>query len=64
MYIIILSSNTKKDYNATHLNLQDLSSLVKETQLPSTKFPLITVGTAHVLHATYKAQANQCKGSP
>lgn len=37
---------------------------MSDTQLPSTKLPLITVETTHVRQATYKAHANQCKLSP
>lgn len=50
--------------NYTYLSLHDRSNLVRDTQLPSTKLPFITVGTAHVRQATYKAHANQCKLSP
>ena len=42
----------------TYLNLADLSSLVSDTQFPST-VPLPTVGTTLRLQASYKAQESQ-----
>lgn len=56
--------NNKINRSDTYLSLHDRSNLVRDTQLPSTKLPFITVGTAHVRQATYKAHANQCKLSP
>lgn len=52
------TATEKERLSFTHLSLEDLRILVKDTQLPSIR-PLPTVGVEPFLQAAYREQASQ-----